>query len=237
MRTQTRYRNPARLVNTVRAETVFSKLLVKTLLEARRCGHFSFKSSLRFGKLLGVDVCLLPPPLEIFAIEAPDAASRTSSKEHGSLPDLTPPFSQALYAGNFNGLRLISFLLRQQRTHLCLNSIALVRCMLCQCYGLLQDTKRLVALRQCRALRNQSRKLLLPLRSEATLGKLRSKRPNLLPHSRISATADPGEGHRQRKLCSRQTRRACRALSLLHGWTEPAGAHAGRHRGRPPRLC
>ena len=179
-RTQTRYRIPARLVNTVRAETVFSKLLVKTLLEARRCSHFSFKSSLGFGKLLGVDVCLLPPPLGIFAIEAPDAASRTPGKEHGSLPDLTPPFSQALHAGNFNGLRLISFLLRQQGIHLCLNSIALVRCMPCQCYGLLQDTKRLVALRQCRALRNQSRKLLLLLRSEATLRKLRSKRPERL---------------------------------------------------------
>ena len=179
-RTQARCRIPARLVNTVRTETEFSKLLVKTLLEARRGRSFFFEPALGFGKLLGVDVCLLPPPLEIFAIEAPDAASRTSSKEHGSLPDLTPPFSQALYAGNFNGLRLISFLLRQQGIHLCLNSIALVRCMPCQCYGLLQDTKRLVALRQCRALRNQSRKLLLPLRSEATLGKLRSKRPDRL---------------------------------------------------------
>ena len=141
---------------------------------------FFFKSALGFGKLLGVDVCLLPLPLGIFAIEASDAASRTPGKEHGSLPDLTPPFSQALHAGNFNGLRLIIFLLRQQGIHLCLNSIALVRCMLCQCYGLLQDTKRLVALRQCRALRNQSRKLLLPLRSEATLRKLRSKRPESL---------------------------------------------------------
>ena len=131
--TQARCRIPARLVNTVRAEIVFSKLLVKAFTEARRGRSFFFEPALGFGKLLGADVCLLPLPLAIFAIEASDAASRTPGKEHGSLPDLTPPFSQALHAGNFNGLRLIIFLLRQQRIHLYLNSIALVRCMLCQC--------------------------------------------------------------------------------------------------------